>query len=101
MVVETGVLYGASSAHILAALAQNGDGELHSIELGRDSGNAGFALKNEDLKTQRSVKRLRLGPVTHARSHPRPGGTPLSSSHELEMFLREDAIAEHVPWTWL
>ncbi len=35
-VVETGVLYGASSAHILAALAQNGSGELHSIELGRD-----------------------------------------------------------------
>jgi predicted O-methyltransferase YrrM len=36
MVVETGVLYGASSAHILAALARNGGGELHSLELGRD-----------------------------------------------------------------
>jgi predicted O-methyltransferase YrrM len=36
VVVETGVLYGASSAHILAALARNGDGELHSIEIGRD-----------------------------------------------------------------
>ncbi len=35
-VVETGVLYGASSAHILAALASNGGGELHSVELGRD-----------------------------------------------------------------
>lgn len=35
-VVETGVLYGASSAHILAALARNGAGELCSIELGRD-----------------------------------------------------------------
>lgn len=35
-VVETGVLYGAMSGHILAALAQNGAGTLHSIELGRE-----------------------------------------------------------------
>ena len=34
VVVETGVLYGASSAHILAALEKNGGGELHSIDLG-------------------------------------------------------------------
>jgi predicted O-methyltransferase YrrM len=34
--VETGVLYGAISGHILAALAQNGEGRLYSIELGRD-----------------------------------------------------------------
>jgi predicted O-methyltransferase YrrM len=34
VVVETGVLYGASSAHILAALDKNGGGELHSIDLG-------------------------------------------------------------------
>jgi predicted O-methyltransferase YrrM len=34
VVVDTGVLYGASSAHILAALARNGTGELHSIDLG-------------------------------------------------------------------
>jgi predicted O-methyltransferase YrrM len=33
VVVETGVLYGASSAHILAALACNGEGRLHSIDL--------------------------------------------------------------------
>ena len=33
VVVETGVLYGASSAHILAALARNGEGELHSLDL--------------------------------------------------------------------
>ena len=37
VVVETGVLYGASSAHILAALVRNGGGELHSLEIGRDS----------------------------------------------------------------
>ena len=37
IIVETGVLYGASSAHILAALARNGDGTLHSLELGRTS----------------------------------------------------------------
>jgi predicted O-methyltransferase YrrM len=36
VIVETGVLYGASSAHLLAALALNGGGELHSIEIGRD-----------------------------------------------------------------
>lgn len=36
IVIDTGVLYGASSAHILAALARNGSGELHSIDLGRD-----------------------------------------------------------------
>jgi methyltransferase family protein len=36
VVVETGVLYGASSAHILAALVRNGGGELHSVEIGRD-----------------------------------------------------------------
>ncbi len=35
-VVDTGVLYGASTAHILAALADNGGGELHSIDIGRD-----------------------------------------------------------------
>jgi predicted O-methyltransferase YrrM len=34
IVVETGVLYGASSCHILAALDANGSGELHSIDLG-------------------------------------------------------------------
>jgi predicted O-methyltransferase YrrM len=36
-IVETGVLYGASSAHLLAALARNGEGSLHSIETGRDA----------------------------------------------------------------
>jgi predicted O-methyltransferase YrrM len=35
-IIETGVLYGASSAHMLAALARNGEGELLSIEIGRD-----------------------------------------------------------------
>jgi predicted O-methyltransferase YrrM len=34
VVVETGVLYGASSGHMLAALAANGTGRLHSIDLG-------------------------------------------------------------------
>ena len=34
--VDTGVLYGASTAHILAAMADNGTGELHSIDIGRD-----------------------------------------------------------------
>ena len=34
VVVETGVLYGASSAAILAALERNGQGELYSIDLG-------------------------------------------------------------------
>ena len=38
VVVETGVLYGASSAHLLAALDRNGSGELHSVEIGRDPG---------------------------------------------------------------
>lgn len=33
VVVETGVLYGGSSAYILAALAENGEGELYSIDL--------------------------------------------------------------------
>lgn len=32
-VVETGVLYGASSAHILQALEENGAGQLHSVDL--------------------------------------------------------------------
>lgn len=36
LVVDTGVLYGGSSSHILAALERNGVGVLHSIELGRD-----------------------------------------------------------------
>jgi predicted O-methyltransferase YrrM len=36
IVVDTGVLYGASTSHILAALAENGSGELHSIDIGRD-----------------------------------------------------------------
>jgi hypothetical protein len=36
VVVDTGVLYGASTAHVLAALAHNGGGELHSIDIGCD-----------------------------------------------------------------
>jgi len=36
-IVETGVLYGASSAHMLAALARNGEGSLFSIEIGKQS----------------------------------------------------------------
>jgi predicted O-methyltransferase YrrM len=36
VVIDTGVLYGGSSAHILAALAQNGTGRLYSIDIGRD-----------------------------------------------------------------
>lgn len=36
IVVETGVLYGASSSHILAALECNGQGKLYSIDLARD-----------------------------------------------------------------
>ena len=36
VVVDTGVLYGGSSSHILAALERNGAGTLYSIELGRD-----------------------------------------------------------------
>jgi predicted O-methyltransferase YrrM len=38
IVVETGVLYGASSCHILAALDANDAGELHSIDLGTSPG---------------------------------------------------------------
>ena len=38
IVVETGVLYGASSCHILAALDANGAGQLHSIDLGTRPG---------------------------------------------------------------
>jgi hypothetical protein len=33
VVVETGVAYGVTSAYILQALAENGEGELHSIDL--------------------------------------------------------------------
>jgi predicted O-methyltransferase YrrM len=36
VIVETGVLYGASSSYILEALAQNGRGELYSIDLGNN-----------------------------------------------------------------
>ena len=35
IIVETGVLYGASSAHLLVALARNGHGTLYSLEIGR------------------------------------------------------------------
>jgi predicted O-methyltransferase YrrM len=37
-VVETGVLYGASSAHILAALTANGAGRLYSVDLPHEAG---------------------------------------------------------------
>ena len=48
-VVETGVLYGASSAHILAALAKNQAGELSSVELGGRAGEPpqNFFVPNE------------------------------------------------------
>ena len=38
VVVETGVLYGGSSAHILAALGRNGHGHLYSIDLPNEPG---------------------------------------------------------------
>lgn len=38
VVVETGVLYGASSAHFLAALDVNGEGALYSIDLAHAAG---------------------------------------------------------------
>ncbi len=49
VVVETGVLYGASSAHILAALARNGEGELYSIDLPQQPGEPphGFLVPDE------------------------------------------------------
>ncbi len=37
VVVDTGVLYGGSTSHILEALARNGVGELHSIDIGRSA----------------------------------------------------------------
>ena len=49
VVIETGVLYGAASAHILAALARNGSGELHSVDLPHEPGEPphGFLVPEE------------------------------------------------------
>lgn len=41
VVVETGVLYGAFSGHILAALERNGDGHLVSIDLPNEANSPG------------------------------------------------------------
>src|SRR5258706_4510995 len=51
VVVETGVAYGVTSAYILQALAENGEGELHSVDLpplGRDAAEyVGFLVSSE------------------------------------------------------
>jgi predicted O-methyltransferase YrrM len=53
IVVETGVLYGASSCHILAALEANGAGELYSIDLGTPPGEPPYNyLVRPDLVTR-------------------------------------------------
>jgi predicted O-methyltransferase YrrM len=53
MVVETGVLYGASSGHMLAALAANGTGRLYSIDLGCSPGEPPHDLfVHPDLRTR-------------------------------------------------
>ena len=56
LVVETGVLYGASTAHILEALDRNGDGTLYSIELGGDPDEP----PHDFLVPQRLKKRWKL-----------------------------------------
>jgi predicted O-methyltransferase YrrM len=63
-VVETGVLYGASSAYLLAALAHNGTGELYSI----DPGNAPHEPPNDFFVPPHLQERwhLRIGESQHA-----------------------------------
>jgi predicted O-methyltransferase YrrM len=61
VVVETGVAYGVTSAYVLQALAENGEGELHSIDLpplGRDARKYVGYLVPEELRTR---WKLRLG----------------------------------------
>ena len=53
VLVETGVLYGASSANILEALARNGGGQLYSIDLGCPPGEPSHDfLVPPDLKSR-------------------------------------------------
>ncbi len=51
IVVETGVLYGASSSHILEALKENKNGKLYSIDLPHDSNipSKGFLVREAVL----------------------------------------------------
>lgn len=55
VVIETGVAAGVSSAYILQALSKNGEGELHSIDVGefprQTSKELGFVIP-EDLKSR-------------------------------------------------
>ena len=75
VVVETGVLYGASSAHLLAALDVNGEGKLYSIDLAHVAGEppadylvpGGLAkrwtLVEGDSRRELPLLLPRLGPV--------------------------------------
>jgi predicted O-methyltransferase YrrM len=59
-VLETGVAYGASSAFILKALAENGRGMLYSVDLpplGRDSRRFWRVLVGEDLEARWDLQR--------------------------------------------
>jgi predicted O-methyltransferase YrrM len=81
-VVETGVLYGASSAYLLAALARNGTGDLYSI----DQGNAPHEPPNDFF----------VPPQLRERWHLRLG----ESQRELPALLADLGQIDHMLWEY-
>jgi len=63
VVVETGVAYGVTSAYILAALAENGYGDLYSIDLPPLAPNASRYIGYFVPTELRSRWKLKLGPA--------------------------------------
>ncbi len=82
-VVETGVAYGVTSAYILQALAENGAGELHSVDLpplGHDVYNyVGYLVPGE----LRNRWDLRIGPARKLLAH------ILSDAGPLDLFIHD------------
>lgn len=92
-VVETGVLYGAVSAHILAALEANGRGRLHSVDL-------------EDLTPLTEKSRL-VPPELHGRWELRIGDSRiqlprlLAELGSIDLFYHDSLHTyDHMRWEY-
>jgi len=93
VVVESGVLYGASSAHILAALAANGEGELHSIDLGCQPGEP----PHDFLVPQELTSRWRYIPGDSLQELP----SLLARLGTIDLFYHDSLHTfEHMTWEY-
>ena len=93
VVVETGVCYGASTAYILQALAENGRGALYSIDLG----NSTDEPPNDFFVPQQLTDRLRLIIGDSTQVLPQL----LARLERIDLFLHDSLHSyEHMMWEY-